>query len=150
MREAIRLAAESAESGEGGPFGAVVVKAGEVIGRGCNRVTSHNDPTAHAEIQAIRDACRRLADFRLDGCELYVNCMPCPMCLSAIYWARIERVYYAATAADAAAIGFDDLYIAEELARPITARHLPLIQLLSENAMQPFLLWQAKEDKITY
>lgn len=149
MREAIRLARESIDSG-GGPFGAIVVRDGEIIGRGSNRVTLSHDPTAHAEVGAIRDACARVGDFSLHGCELYVNCMPCPMCLGAIYWARIDRIYYAATAADAAAIGFDDLFIAEELARPLTQRQLPTAQLLRDEALVGFRAWDEKEDKVEY
>jgi guanine deaminase len=149
MREAIRLAHKSIETG-GGPFGAVVVREGKIIGRGANRVTVAHDPTAHAEVSAIRDACAYLGDFSLQGCELYVNCMPCPMCLGAIYWARIERIYFAATASDAAAIGFDDVYIAEELARPVEQRHMTMIQLLREEALEGFRIWDVKEDKVEY
>lgn len=149
MREAIRLASESVQSG-GGPFGAVVVRDGRIIGRGVNRVTLDSDPTAHAEVQAIRNACANLGDFRLTGCDLYVSCQPCPMCTAAIYWARIDRVFYAADAADAAAVGFDDLFIAEELARPVGARTLPMTQLLREEALAPLTLWRELPSKIEY
>jgi len=150
MLEAIRLSAEMMRRGEGGPFGAVVVKAGRIIARGYNRVTSTNDPTAHAEIVAIRAACGQLADFRLTGCDLYVNCEPCPMCLAAIYWAHIDRVFYAGTKEDAAAIGFDDDFIYHELKLPLPERRLRMTQMLREEAVAVFKEWQAKEDKILY
>lgn len=150
MAEAIRLATESVTSGKGGPFGAVVVKDGTIVGRGINEVTLRNDPTAHAEVMAIRDACRRLGEYHLSGCQLYVSCMPCPMCLSACYWARIERVYYAAQAGDAAAVGFDDVLIAEELGLPLASRQLPLLHLDVEDALTPLRLWLEKEDKLPY
>ncbi len=150
MTEAIRLATEGMRRGDGGPFGAVVVMNGEVIGRGCNEVIKLNDPTAHAEIQAIRDACRTVGDFDLAGAELYVNCEPCPMCLSAAYWAHLERIYYAADATDAARIGFDDLFIAEELKRPLSERRLPMVQLSREEALQAFAEWEAKPDRVPY
>jgi guanine deaminase len=150
MAEAIRLATESVTSGKGGPFGAVVVKDGRIIGRGTNGVTLHNDPTAHAEVTAIRDACRRLGEHHLSGCELYVSCMPCPMCLSACYWARIERVYYAAHAEDAAAAGFDDVLIAQELGLPPASRRLPLLHVDVDDALAPLRLWQEKDDKVPY
>jgi tRNA(Arg) A34 adenosine deaminase TadA len=149
MREAIRLASESVQSG-GGPFGAVIVRDGEVIGTGINRVTATNDPTAHAEIQAIRTACQAVGDFRLNGCALYVSCMPCPMCMAAIYWARIERVFYAADARDAERVGFDDLFIAEELAKPVHGRKLPVRQLLREESLVALCLWQESPNKIEY
>ena len=149
MREAVRLANESVRSG-GGPFGAVVVRDGRVVGRGVNRVTLNNDPTAHAEIQAIRDACGNLGDFQLAGCDLYVSCQPCPMCTAAIYWARIDRVFYAADAADASAVGFDDVFIAEELSRPMAARALAMTQLLREEALAPLAFWRELPGKIEY
>ncbi len=149
LLEAIRLADESIANG-GGPFGAVLVKDGEIVGRGNNRVTQNNDPTAHAEVQAIRDACRTLGDFQLTGCELYVNCEPCPMCLSAAYWARVAAVYFAATAADAAEAGFDDVLIKEELQRPLAQRHLPMQQALRVSALPTFVRWREMEDKIEY
>lgn len=149
MREAIRLATESVQNG-GGPFGAVVVRDGRIIGRGANCVTRDNDPTAHAEVQAIRDACRTLGDFRLTGCDLYTSCLPCPMCMGAIYWARIARVFYAATAEDAAAAGFDDRYIADELAKPLQLRDLPFTQALRDLGLEPLRLWQEQPNKIEY
>ncbi len=149
MREAIALADRSVELG-GGPFGAVVVCDGEIVGRGHNRVTLDNDPTAHAEVQAIREACRRLERFSLEGCELYVNCEPCPMCLAAIYWARLEAVHFAAEAEEAAAIGFDDVYVASELARPWTERRLRGTRLLRDEALEVFARWRQKPDKVEY
>lgn len=149
LQEAIRLADESIGDG-GGPFGAVLVKDGEIIGRGSNRVTQLNDPTAHAEVQAIRDACRTLDDFQLSGCELYVNCEPCPMCLAAAYWARVDAVYYAASASDAAEAGFDDVLIKEEIMRKTAERHLPMLQALREQAIPTFTRWRELEEKIEY
>jgi tRNA(Arg) A34 adenosine deaminase TadA len=136
--------------GAGGPFGAIVVKGNKVVGRGFNRVTSSNDPTAHAEIVAIRDACRRLKTFELSGCDLYTSCEPCPMCLSAMYWARLERVFYGNTRKDAARIAFDDDFIYREVALPIRRRSLPMKQLLREEAIAAFQEWEAKPDKISY
>ncbi len=150
MAEAIRLATESVVEGQGGPFGAVVVKEGRIIGRGVNCVTRNNDPTAHAEVMAIRDACQHVGEYHLSGCELYVSCMPCPMCLSASYWARIERIYYAARGEDAAAVGFDDVLIADELNLPIERRRLPLVHLEVNDPLEPLRLWGQKEDKIPY
>jgi len=149
MREALALAAQSVRDG-GGPFGAVVVRGGEIIGRGSNCVTPDNDPTAHAEIVAIRAACRTLGSFSLEGCELYVNCEPCPMCLAAAYWARLEGIYYAATRDDAAAAGFDDALIYQEVCLPSEQRHLPLRRLLAEEAGDAFAAWAAKADRIDY
>jgi guanine deaminase len=128
MREAIRLSLEKMEAGEDGPFGAVIVQNGRIVGRGWNRVTSTNDPTAHAEIVAIRDACAYLKTFSLVGCEIYTSCEPCPMCFAAIYWARLERIYYAATCQDAAAAGFDDCQFYREVALPPSSRSIPMIQ----------------------
>jgi tRNA(Arg) A34 adenosine deaminase TadA len=150
MEEAIRLAIESAQSGLGGPFGAVVVKEGTIIGRGQNRVTSSNDPTAHAEILAIRDACDRLATFKLEGCALYASCEPCPMCLAAVYWARIEKVVFASTRADAEAIGFDDQWIWRELSRENPGRSIGMTQILRDAAQAAFEIWSRKEDKVPY
>jgi tRNA(Arg) A34 adenosine deaminase TadA len=149
MREAIRLATESVQNG-GGPFGAVIVRDGHVIGRGINRVTLSNDPTAHAEVQAIRDACHTIGDFRLSGCDLYVSCLPCPMCMGAIYWSRIARVFYAADAADAAAVGFDDVFIAEELAKPVPSREMATTQVLREEGLVPLQRWREQPNKIEY
>lgn len=150
MREAIRLSIEMMRKGKGGPFGAIVVKGNRIVGRGSNRVTSSNDPTAHAEVVAIRDACRRLKTFSLEDCELYTSCEPCPMCLSAIYWARLRRVYYANTRKDAARIRFDDDFIYSEVSRPITKRALAMKQLLRQEALVAFREWEKKSDKIPY
>jgi len=150
MREAIRLSFAMMRKNRGGPFGAVVVHGSEVVGRGANSVTSSNDPTAHAEIVAIREACRRLKTFKLDDCELYTSCEPCPMCLSAIYWARLRRIYYANTRRDAANISFDDDFLYREVALPPGRRQLPMKQLLRSEAIKAFEEWQAKPDKIIY
>ena len=150
MREAIRLSIDMMRCGKGGPFGAVVVKGNKIVGRGCNEVTSSNDPTAHAEIVAVRDACRRLNSFQLTGCDLYTSCEPCPMCLSAIYWARLRTIYYANTRKDAARIAFDDDFIYREVALPMRRRKLPMKQLLREEALAAFAEWQEKSDKILY
>ena len=150
MRAAIRLSREKMRRNDGGPFGAVVVRRGQIVGRGWNRVTTTNDPTAHAEVMAIRDACRRLKTFRLDDCELYASCEPCPMCLAAIYWARIGKIFYANTRRDAAAIGFDDDSIYHEVARPVSRRKIPMRQLLRNAALKVFAEWKKKPDKIRY
>jgi tRNA(Arg) A34 adenosine deaminase TadA len=150
MREAIRLASEGASSGRGGPFGCVVVRRGEIVGRGNNGVTSTNDPTAHAEVTAIRDACARLQTFQLNDCELYTSCEPCPMCLAAIYWARIPTVFYGNGRDDAAAIGFDDAFIYEQVALPPEQRTVAMKPLLRDEALTSFRLWQAKTDKTRY
>ena len=150
MREAIRLSVRMMRLGKGGPFGAIIVKANRIVGRGSNEVTSANDPTAHAEIVAIRDACRRLKTFRLDDCELYTSCEPCSMCLSAIYWARLRRVYYANTRQDAARIRFDDDFIYTEVSRPMAKRTLRMKPLLREEALAAFREWEKKPDKIVY
>jgi guanine deaminase len=150
MREAIRLSQVKMRENCGGPFGAVVVRAGKIAGRGWNRVTSTNDPTAHAEVTAIRRACKKLGTFQLDDCELYTSCEPCPMCLAAIYWARFKKVYYANTRLDAAKIDFDDRMIYREVARPIAKRKIPMKQLLRTEALQVFAEWKTKTDKIEY
>jgi tRNA(Arg) A34 adenosine deaminase TadA len=150
MREAIALALEGVRSGAGGPFGALVVRDGRVLGRGCNRVTSANDPTAHAEIVALRAACAAAGSFALPGAELYTSCEPCPMCLGAIWWARIACVFYAGTRADAAAAGFDDAALYEEVARPLPARTLPLLPLLRDEARAAFVAWGGKADRVRY
>ena len=150
MREAIRLSIQMMRRNHGGPFGAVVVRDGKIVGRGCNEVTSVNDPTAHAEIVAIRAACQRLKTFQLDGCALYTSCEPCPMCLSAIYWARLSCVYYANTRKDAAQIDFDDDFIYREVALPVRRRKLVMKQLLRKEALAAFAEWQRKPDKILY
>jgi len=150
MREAIRLAIDGVAKGQGGPFGAVVVKGDQIIGRGCNCVTSTNDPTAHAEVMAIRDACRQLGDFHLAGCDLYTSCEPCPMCLAAIYWAHLSRFYFGCTAQQAAAAGFADDFIYHELALPLAARSIAAAQLLSDEATATFQAWQNKPDRVEY
>jgi tRNA(Arg) A34 adenosine deaminase TadA len=150
MREAIALAVENARSGRGGPFAALVVKNGEVIARGVNLVTSSNDPTAHAEITAIREACRKLGAFQLSGCEIYTTCEPCPMCMGAIYWARPARVYFAATHKDAAAAGFDDSLIYSELGKPFRERRIPMEQILAEEAQAPFEAWKSFAARVPY
>ena len=150
MRAAIRLSREKMRRNDGGPFGAVVVRKGEIIGRGWNRVTSTNDPTAHAEIMAIRAACKKLETFRLDDCELYTSCEPCPMCLAAIYWARLKKVYYANTRKDAARIQFDDDLIYREVAEPVSRRKIPMKQLLRPEALKIFAEWKNKPDKVRY
>jgi guanine deaminase len=150
MRRAIALALENVRSGRGGPFGAIVVKDGRIIATGANRVTSTNDPTAHAEIVAIREACRKLGDFQLTGCDLYTTCEPCPMCLGAIYWARPGRVFYAGVAADAADAGFDDAFIYEEMQKQRAARRIPMTELLRDEALKVFAEWKRKVDKVPY
>ena len=150
MRAAIRLSLSKMRANCGGPFGAVVVRKGKIVGRGWNQVTSTNDPTAHAEVAAIRAACRRLKTFQLDDCELYTSCEPCPMCLAAIYWARFKKVYYANTRKDAAKIDFDDDLIYREVARPISRRIIPMKQMLRLEALEVFMAWKNKADKIPY
>lgn len=149
MREAIRLSVKNVREG-GGPFGAVIVKRGEIIARGVNSVVPEKDPTAHAEVNAIREACKVLGIFDLTGCEIYSSCEPCPMCLSAIYWAHIDKVYFANTKEDAARIGFDDSFIYEEVARPIVERVLPTETFLREEAMKAFEAWMKKPDRMEY
>ena len=150
MMEAIRLSIEKMAAGEGGPFGAVVVRKGKIIGRGWNKVTSSNDPTAHAEIVAIREACRALDNFWLGDCELYVNCEPCPMCLAAIYWAGFRKIYYGAERHDAAKIGFGDEYIGKEMLKPLAERDLEVEQGMRDQAIEAFDIWDKKEDKVEY
>ncbi len=150
MREAVQLAEQGMRSGRGGPFGCVVVRRGEIVGRGSNRVTSTNDPTAHAEVVAIRDACTALRTFQLTDCELYTSCEPCPMCLSAIYWARIPQVYYGNTRADAAAIGFDDEFIYQQVPLAPEARTVKMELFLRNEAQIAFREWANKTDKIRY
>ena len=150
MREAIRLSIENMRAGNGGPFGAVVVKDGKIIARGFNQVTSSNDPTAHAEVVAIREACKVLNSFQLDDCEIYTSCEPCPMCLGAIYWARPSKMYYANTKKDAANIGFDDQFIYEELELTLDKRQLSAEQLLQDEAIVAFKEWEEKINKIVY
>lgn len=150
MRRAIRLAEENAASGNGGPFGAVIVKNGKVVAEGSNTVTVDNDPTAHAEVTAIRRACAVLGTFDLSGCELYTSCEPCPMCLAACYWAHVSKVFYAAGREDAADAGFDDEMIYVEVAKQLNERKLPFVQLLPEEGLRPFMLWKSNPDKIRY
>lgn len=150
MRRAIALAIENVRSGSGGPFAAVIVKNEGIIAEGTNRVTRTNDPTAHAEVVAIRKACRVLADFQLHGCDLYTTCEPCPMCLGAIYWARPARTFYAATAADAAQAGFDDAFIYDELKVRPDSRRIPMTQLLREDSLAIFSAWKQQESKTPY
>jgi len=150
LREAIRLSREKMEAGEGGPFGAVVVKDGQIVGRGWNRVTSVNDPTAHAEVEAIREACSNLGTFSLAGCELYASCEPCPMCLSAIYWARLDALHFAATRHDAAGAGFDDALLYEEVSKDWKTRTLATGQHLRKEAQTVFEIWKNKPDRTTY
>lgn len=150
MARAIELATENVRAGRGGPFAAVVVKDGRIVGEGTNRVTSTNDPTAHAEVVAIREACRALGSFQLTGCDIYTTCEPCPMCLGAIYWARPARVFYAATGEDAARFGFDDSLICGELRRPIADRKIPMKQMMREEALRIFPLWNESPNKIEY
>lgn len=150
MREAIKEAEAGMRAGRGGPFGCVIVRRGEVIARGSNQVTSTNDPTAHAEVTAIRAACRALGTFALPDCELYTSCEPCPMCLAATYWARIPRLYYANTRADAAAIGFDDDFIYQQIPLPLEQRSLQMRPLLRDEAQVAFSEWQRMPDKVRY
>ena len=150
MAKAIELSIENVRSGKGGPFAAVIVKEGKVIAQGTNRVASHNDPTAHAEIVAIREACRVLGHFQLTGCEIYTTCEPCSMCMAAIYWARPAKVYFASTGEDAARCGFDDAYIREQLQLPPAQKKIPMAQIMRDQALKAFPLWEQKTDKIEY
>ncbi len=150
MRRAIALALENVRTARGGPFAALVAKNGNVIGEGANSVTATNDPTAHAEVVAIRAACRALGTFQLIDCELYTTCEPCPMCLGAIYWARPTRVFYAGVAADAADAGFDDAFIYEELRRPPESRRIPMTQLMREESLAIFAAWKQQPNKTQY
>ncbi len=150
MARAIQLSIDGAASGLGGPFGAVIVSDGKIIAEASNRVTSSNDPTAHAEVLAIRAACARLGIFELKDCELYTSCEPCPMCLGAIYWARLTKIYFACTAGDAAKAGFDDSFIYSEMKLPFAGRRIPTIQIMREEALAGFRAWTEKSDKIRY
>lgn len=150
MQRAIALSLENVRSGSGGPFAAVIVKDGAILASGVNRVTSTLDPTAHAEVVAIRGACQALRNFQLSGCELFTTCEPCPMCMGAIYWARLDKVYYANTRADAAAIGFDDSLIYEELALPIERRKVAMVQMMRDQALATFREWEQSQNKIQY
>jgi tRNA(Arg) A34 adenosine deaminase TadA len=150
MQRAIALATENVLSGAGGPFGAVVVRNNEIIASGVNQVTSTNDPTAHAEVVAIRAACKALGSFQLAGCAVYTSCEPCPMCLAALYWSRCDAIFYGNSAADAAAAGFDDSFLYEEVKRPLDQRRIPMIRLLADQAIESFNTWCAQPDKIEY
>jgi guanine deaminase len=150
MARAIELSIENVHSGRGGPFGAVIVKDSVMIAEGANQVTLTNDPTAHAEMLAIREACAKLGVFELQGCEIYASCEPCPMCLGAIYWARLSRIYFASAAADASRIGFDDSLIYREIAQPLMQRSIPVVQIMREQALAAFRAWEAKPNKIVY
>jgi guanine deaminase len=150
MRRAIALSVEQARSGAGGPFGAVIVKDGRIIAEGANRVTASLDPTAHAEIVAIRNACAALHDFSLAGCEIYTSCEPCPMCLAAIYWARLDRIHYGNDRADAARIGFDDAFLYDEIPLALDRRSIPTCRLLPDEALTAFTAWEKKADKVRY
>ena len=150
MKRAIELAVKNAGSVTGGPFGAVIVKDGRIIAESANSVTVDNDPTAHAEVNAIRKACSFIGNFSLEGCHLYTSCEPCPMCLSAAYWARIERIFYAADQNDAAEAGFDDSYIYRELALPVFERNLPVERVMQEEGKKPFDMWIVNQNKIEY
>src|ERR1700690_2728997 len=150
MVRAIQLSLDNVISGQGGPFGAVIVKSGAIIAEGVNCVTSTNDPTAHAEVVAIREACAKMGAFELHGCEIYTSCEPCPMCLGAIYWARLARIYFGNVAADASKIGFDDSFIYQEFDQPFSQRSIPMVQMMHEQALAAFRAWQDKPNKIPY
>lgn len=150
MSKAIAMSIENVTYGRGGPFAALVVKGGEIVGSGVNQVTTSNDPTAHAEIVAIRQACRKLNTFQLNGCDIYTTCEPCPMCLGAIYWARPARVFFANTRDDAKRIGFDDEFIYEQIAKPIEKRSIAMIPLMRAEALEAFRIWEEKPDKTVY
>jgi len=149
MLEAIELSNQNIDNG-GGPFGAVIVKNGKIIAKGVNRVTANNDPTAHAEVNAIREAAKVLNNFDLSGCEIYTSCEPCPMCLGAIYWSRLDKIYYANSKTDAKNINFDDAFIYDEILKPISSRKLPTKRIIPDKAIYVFKKWQQKEDKIKY
>lgn len=150
MARAIELSLDNVRSGRGGPFGAVIVKGGDIVAEGVNRVTVVNDPTAHAEVVAIREACTKLGMFTLKDCEIYTSCEPCPMCLGAIYWARLTHIYFGNLAADATAIGFDDSYIYREFAQPFPERSIPMTQMMGDQALSAFTAWKEKPNKIPY
>ena len=150
MTRAIQLAIENVRSGQGGPFGAVIVRDGNVVAEAANQVTLTSDPTAHAEMVAIRQACGKLGLFELKDCELYTSCEPCPMCLGAIYWTRLSRVYFGGLASDASHAGFDDSFIYREIAQPHSERGIPMVQMMREEALAAFRAWQEKADKIRY
>lgn len=150
MEQAIALATENVTSGRGGPFGAVIVKDGEVLATGVNRVTQSSDPTAHAEVVAIREACTKLGTFWLEGCDVYTSCEPCPMCLAALYWAHVRTIYYGNSAADAARIGFDDSFLYDEIRKPLDQRRIPISNMLSDKAWESFAAWETSPFKVKY
>ncbi|MBJ7880795.1 nucleoside deaminase [Gelidibacter salicanalis] len=150
MLEAVNAALKGMQNNEGGPFGCVIVKDGKIVGRGNNKVTCNNDPTAHAEIMAIRDACQNLNTFQLEGCDIYTSCEPCPMCFGAIYWARPDKVFYGCSQQDAADIDFDDEFIYKEIVLPYDKRSIPFEQVARNIALEPFQKWDEKEDKTVY
>lgn len=150
MKQAIHLATENVTSGRGGPFGCVVVKDGRVIATGANQVTASNDPTAHAEVTAIRNACQALGTFKLDGCQVYTSCEPCPMCLAALYWSRCDAIFYGNNAADAARVGFDDSFLYQEVARPLDQRSIPITNLCKAEAWESFAEWEKSPFRIEY
>ena len=150
MQQAIRLATENVVTGRGGPFGAVVVKDGSVVATGTNQVTASNDPTAHAEVVAIRNACAALGTFQLDGCDVYTSCEPCPMCLAALYWSRCRAIFYGNNAADAARIGFDDSFLYDEVKKPLDQRSIAITRLLSDEAWESFAAWEKSPFKVDY
>jgi guanine deaminase len=150
MAEALRLATENVLAGLGGPFAAIVTRGSEIVSRGSNLVTSSNDPTAHAEVTAIRRACTALNSFQLHGCEIYTTCEPCPMCLGAIYWSRLDRIYFAANREDAAAAGFDDSMIYREVAAPIDQRVIPVINMMRDEGHEPMRVWNSLREKVPY
>ena len=150
MARAIQISLDNVLSGQGGPFGAVIVKNDKIVAEGVNRVTSSSDPTAHAEVVAIREACAKLGVFLLDDCEIYTSCEPCPMCLGAIYWAHLSRIYFGNLAADASKVGFDDSFIYEQFAKGLAERSIPMVQMMREQAWAGFRAWQEKPNKILY
>lgn len=150
MARAIQLSLENVVSGQDGPFGAVIVRNGTIVSEGVNRVTAANDATAHAEVNAIRAACTKLGVFQLTDCDIYTSCEPCPMCMGAIYWARLARVYFANLASDAARIGFNDAFIYRDMAQPVSHRSVPMIPMMREQALAAFQAWEEKPDKIIY
>ena len=150
MKQAIALATENVRSGRGGPFGCVVVKDGQVIATGANQVTAVNDPTAHAEITAIRNACQSLGTFQLENCDVYTSCEPCPMCLAALYWSRCRAIFYGNTAEDAARVGFDDSFLYDEVKKPLSERSIPIEELLRREAWESFAAWEHSAFKVSY
>lgn len=150
MTKAIELATENVTSGAGGPFGAVIVRDGEIVATGVNSVTADNDPTAHAEVNALRAACKTLGTFQLTGCDIYTSCEPCPMCLAAIYWARCSAIYYGNTASDAAHAGFDDSLLYHEVKKPVVERSIPTVQLLPDEAIVSFNCWREQTERVDY